>query len=65
MFMMDIDDGAPYDAIHVGAAVDRRDLPIALLRQLKIGGSMLIPVGPLAIGQNFIKVKILRNVTYV
>ena len=35
---------APYDAIHVGAAAAR--LPTDLLEQLKVGGKMVIPVGP-------------------
>ncbi|KAL8436226.1 hypothetical protein Efla_003756 [Eimeria flavescens] len=35
-------DGAPYDAIHVGAAA--QSVPAALLRQLAPGGIMVIPV---------------------
>uniref|UniRef100_A0A7S2XWK2 protein-L-isoaspartate(D-aspartate) O-methyltransferase n=1 Tax=Fibrocapsa japonica TaxID=94617 RepID=A0A7S2XWK2_9STRA len=35
---------APYDAIHVGAAAV--EIPEALVRQLKVGGRMVIPVGP-------------------
>lgn len=35
---------APYDAIHVGAAAAA--LPKHLLEQLKVGGKMVIPVGP-------------------
>lgn len=33
----------PYDAIHVGAAAT--EVPKALIKQLKPGGRMLIPVG--------------------
>lgn len=44
--------GAPYDAIHVGAATDH--VPKELLRQLKVEGLMVAPVGPLQIGQNFV-----------
>ncbi|KAI9028696.1 protein-L-isoaspartate O-methyltransferase [Hyaloraphidium curvatum] len=36
-------DGAPFDAIHVGAAAPQ--IPKALIEQLKPGGSLLIPVG--------------------
>lgn len=35
---------APFDAIHVGAAAE--SLPRKLIEQLKVGGVMIIPVGP-------------------
>jgi len=34
---------APYDKIHVAAAA--RQVPVALLSQLKVGGNLIIPVG--------------------
>ena len=46
--------GAPYDAIHVGAAAEK--MPMPLLEQLRVGGMMLVPVGPWHIGQNYLKV---------
>ncbi|WP_184891071.1 protein-L-isoaspartate O-methyltransferase [Candidatus Cardinium hertigii] len=45
--------GAPYDAIHVGAAPE--EIPKALIDQLAIGGRMVIPVG-LAGEQQFLQV---------
>jgi protein-L-isoaspartate(D-aspartate) O-methyltransferase len=35
--------GAPYDAIHVGAAAS--ETPYELIRQLKVGGRLVAPVG--------------------
>ncbi len=35
---------APFDAIHVGAAAD--GMPYELVSQLKVGGVMIIPIGP-------------------
>jgi protein-L-isoaspartate O-methyltransferase len=46
--------GAPYDAIHVGAAME--EIPPALLRQLKPGGLFLGPVGPHS-HQDFVLIK--------
>ena len=36
-------DEAPYDVIHVGAAA--KEVPTQLLKQLKIGGKLVMPVG--------------------
>ena len=38
------EDHAPYDVIHVGAAAPT--IPEALINQLSIGGTLIIPVGP-------------------
>ena len=35
---------APYDVINVGAGT--QEMPIALIQQLKVGGKLIIPVGP-------------------
>jgi protein-L-isoaspartate(D-aspartate) O-methyltransferase len=37
-------EGAPYNAIHVGAAA--ATFPIELMKQLAVGGIMVVPVGP-------------------
>lgn len=37
-------EGSPYNAIHVGAAADT--FPTELMKQLAVGGVMVIPVGP-------------------
>ena len=46
--------GAPYDAIHVGAAVE--SIPKPLLDQLGADGVLVIPVGPKHILQELVKV---------
>ena len=45
---------APYDCIHVGAAASR--VPPELVRQLKPGGVMIIPVGPQGGSQHLARV---------
>ena len=37
-------EGAPYDAVHVGAAAP--EVPKELIKQMRIGGKMVVPVGP-------------------
>ena len=46
--------GAPYDAIHVGAAAE--SIPQPLLDQLKEDGILVIPIGPRNILQELVKV---------
>mmetsp|Transcript_15670 Transcript_15670/g.38585 ORF Transcript_15670/g.38585 Transcript_15670/m.38585 type:complete len:283 (+) Transcript_15670:92-940(+) len=50
---------APFDAIHVGAAAD--SLPEQLLNQLKVGGVMIIPIGPQSQVQNLYKIERLKQ----
>lgn len=50
---------APFDAIHVGAAAD--SLPEQLLNQLKVGGVMIIPIGPQSQIQNLYKIERLKQ----
>lgn len=46
---------APFDAIHVGAAAD--GMPFELVAQLKVGGVMIIPIGPQSQIQNLYKIE--------
>ncbi|GKY93674.1 hypothetical protein MPSEU_000334700 [Mayamaea pseudoterrestris] len=46
---------APFDAIHVGAAAE--ELPKALAMQLKVGGVLIVPVGPQGEAQVLYKVE--------
>ncbi|CAM9148245.1 unnamed protein product [Ascophyllum nodosum] len=44
----------PFDAIHVGAAAET--IPEALVSQLKVGGRMVVPVGPQSASQTLMRV---------
>ena len=48
-------DKGPFDAIHVGAAADK--FPKNLMMQLRVGGVLLVPVGPYGGPQVFYKVE--------
>jgi protein-L-isoaspartate(D-aspartate) O-methyltransferase len=50
---------APFDAIHVGAAAD--GMPYQLVSQLKVGGVMIIPIGPQSQVQNLYKIERLKQ----
>ena len=52
-------DASPFDAIHVGAAA--AEFPRALLEQLKVGGILIIPVGPEGGVQNLYRVERLSD----
>lgn len=44
----------PFDAIHVGAAAET--IPEDLVKQLKVGGRMVVPVGPATSSQVLVQV---------
>jgi protein-L-isoaspartate(D-aspartate) O-methyltransferase len=46
---------SPYDVIHVGAAA--AEVPEALVKQLAVGGILMIPVGPEHMGQDIKMIK--------
>jgi protein-L-isoaspartate(D-aspartate) O-methyltransferase len=50
---------APFDAIHVGAAAER--LPQDLAVQLKVGGCLIIPIGPNGGDQKLYKIERVSN----
>jgi protein-L-isoaspartate(D-aspartate) O-methyltransferase len=47
-------EGAPYHAIHVGAAAD--GLPMNLMTQLAVGGTLICPIGPDGGSQHLYKI---------
>ncbi|CAN0211342.1 unnamed protein product, partial [Ectocarpus sp. 8 AP-2014] len=51
-------ENGPYDAIHVGAAAE--SIPMDLVAQLKVGGRMVVPVGPPSETQMLVQVNIDR-----
>ena len=53
---------APYDAIVVTAAAPR--LPEPLLKQLAIGGRLVVPVGPDLLGQTLVRVRRIKENEY-
>jgi len=52
-------DEAPFSAIHVGAAAT--SVPLELVRQLKPGGVMVVPVGPQGGSQYLLKINKVNN----
>uniref|UniRef100_A0A674MN08 Protein-L-isoaspartate O-methyltransferase n=1 Tax=Takifugu rubripes TaxID=31033 RepID=A0A674MN08_TAKRU len=56
-------EGAPYDAIHVGAAAP--SVPKSLLAQLKPGGRLILPVGPTSGSQMLMQYDRQRDGTFI
>jgi protein-L-isoaspartate(D-aspartate) O-methyltransferase len=54
-------DEAPFDAIHVGAAA--ADFPRALCRQLRVGGVLIVPVGPAGGAQSLYRIERVAETT--
>jgi protein-L-isoaspartate(D-aspartate) O-methyltransferase len=46
---------APFDAIHVGAAAET--FPVVLAQQLRVGGVLIVPIGPIYDVQSLFKVE--------
>lgn len=53
----------PFDAIHVGAAAET--IPEDLVSQLKVGGRMVVPVGPQSSSQMLVQVCCVKMLMYV
>ena len=54
-----LSDEAPFDAIHVGAAAE--ELPKVLAVQLKVGGVLIVPIGPQGQAQILYKVERIKQ----
>jgi protein-L-isoaspartate(D-aspartate) O-methyltransferase len=54
-----VQEEAPFDAIHVGAAAD--SLPLQLANQLKVNGVMIIPIGLQTEAQTLYKIERIRE----
>ena len=54
-----LESSGPFDAIHVGAAAAK--IPLPLVKQLKVGGRMVIPVGEQGESQELLLVDKLKE----